>query len=141
MVGRVLDLDKLLVPDQMGTRIAQYHISWETLRQEKVKQWEELRRYIYATDTRQTSNATLPWKNTTTVPKLCQIRDNLNANYMASIFPSVDGLCGKVALPIPRKKQKPSGLHVLCHRLRWFQRKRLPSLSLTTLTMVTALPL
>lgn len=87
MVGRVLDLDRLLVPDQMGTRIAQYHITWETLRQEKVKQWEELRRYIYATDTRQTSNATLPWKNTTTVPKLCQIRDNLNANYMASIFP------------------------------------------------------
>lgn len=87
MTGRVLDLDRLLVPDHLGTSISKFYINWETFRQEKIKQWEELRRYIYATDTRQTSNATLPWKNTTTVPKLCQIRDNLNANYMASIFP------------------------------------------------------
>lgn len=87
MVGRVFDIDKVIVPDQLGTRIAQMYMQFELLRQEKVKSWEELRRYIYATDTRQTSNATLPWKNTTTVPKLCQIRDNLFANYMASIFP------------------------------------------------------
>ena len=29
----------------------------------------------------------LPWKNKTTVPKLCQIRDNLYSNYTATLFP------------------------------------------------------
>src|SRR5690606_19796653 len=32
-------------------------------------------------------NSKLPWSNKTTIPKLCQIRDNLFANYMASMFP------------------------------------------------------
>jgi len=49
--------------------------------------WEEVRRYVYATDTSQTTNANLPWKNKTTIPKLCQIRDNLFANYVATLFP------------------------------------------------------
>jgi hypothetical protein len=49
--------------------------------------WEEIRRYVYATDTTQTTNAQLPWKNKTTVPKLCQIRDNLYSNYIATISP------------------------------------------------------
>jgi hypothetical protein len=53
-----------------------------------VKQdWDELRRYIYAKDTTTTTNAKLPWKNKTTVPKLCQLRDNLYANYFATLFP------------------------------------------------------
>jgi len=58
--------------------------------------WEgqkrELREYIFATDTTTTSNKTLPWKNSTTRPKLCQIRDNLHANYMAALFPNDDWL-------------------------------------------------
>lgn len=42
---------------------------------------------MFATDTTKTTNAKLPWKNSTTIPKLCQIRDNLFANYMATLFP------------------------------------------------------
>jgi hypothetical protein len=57
------------------------------LRQPQVDEWEEVRRYIFATDTTKTSNAQLPWKNKTTLPKLCQIRDNLYANYIATEFP------------------------------------------------------
>lgn len=87
MVGRVLDLTKLISEDTLGVKIAQYFIQWEVYRAEKLKSWKELSQYIYATDTRKTTNSTLPWKNTTTVPKLCQIRDNLYANYMASLFP------------------------------------------------------
>jgi len=49
---------------------------------------KELRNYIFATDTSKTTNSSLPWKNTTTLPKLCQIRDNLHANYMAALFPN-----------------------------------------------------
>lgn len=53
---------------------------------------EELRNYIFATDTSTTSNKVLPWKNSTTIPKLCQIRDNVHANYISSLFPNDDWL-------------------------------------------------
>lgn len=53
---------------------------------------EELRNYIFATDTTTTSNKVLPWKNSTTIPKLCQIRDNIHANYISSLFPNDDWL-------------------------------------------------
>lgn len=69
--------------------------AWTTLnnqRQEKISQWLELRNYIFATDTRTTSNSSLPWKNSTTTPKLCQIRDNLHSNYLAAMFPNDDWL-------------------------------------------------
>lgn len=49
---------------------------------------QELKNYLFATDTRSTSNSTLPWKNSTTLPKLTQIRDNLHTNYMSSLFPN-----------------------------------------------------
>ena len=54
--------------------------------------WEdqrlELRNYLFATDTSSTSGKTLPWKHSTTLPKLTQIRDNLHANYMSALFPN-----------------------------------------------------
>ena len=50
----------------------------------------ELRNYLFATDTTTTTNSKLPWKNKTTVPKLCQIRDNLHANYLSALFPNDD---------------------------------------------------
>ena len=30
----------------------------------------------------------LGWKNKTTIPKICQIRDNLHANYISALFPN-----------------------------------------------------
>lgn len=87
MAGRVLDLDKLLYADEIGHRISDYWVTWDNLRKPKIASWEEIRQYVFATDTRQTSNSSLPWKNTTTIPKLCQIRDNLYANYTAAMFP------------------------------------------------------
>ena len=53
----------------------------------KTEGWKELRNYIYATDTRTTSNSKLPWTNSTTTPKLTQIADNLHANYFSALFP------------------------------------------------------
>jgi hypothetical protein len=86
-MSKTLDLDKMISPDQLGCKIAEQYLEWETKRQVWVNEKEEIQRYIYATDTTKTSNAKLPWSNKTTVPKLCQIRDNLYANYMASMFP------------------------------------------------------
>jgi hypothetical protein len=96
MTGTVLGLENVegstqntgfIVPDRLAIRLTEKFVQWNILRQRKVNDWEEIRRYIFATDTTQTSNATLPWKNKTTVPKSCQIRDNLLANYIATLFP------------------------------------------------------
>ena len=87
MTGRVLELNDVIQPDQMAVRIAERWVEWDLLRENKKKDWEELRRYVYATDTTQTTNSQLPWKNKTTIPKLCQIRDSLYSNYVASMFP------------------------------------------------------
>lgn len=87
MVGKTIDIEVILNPDSLATEIANKWRLWNQLRKPKMEEWKELRNYLFATDTRTTSNATLPWKNSTTVPKLTQIRDNLHANYMAALFP------------------------------------------------------
>ena len=87
MTGKVLNLKDILSTDMLATRLTERFIEWETLRQVKKNEWEEIRRYVYATDTTQTTNARLPWKNRTTLPKLCQTRDNLYSNYTATLFP------------------------------------------------------
>lgn len=87
MAGKVLELSQLITPENKGTTIANFFQDWDSRRQPKVAEWKEIQQYIFATDTTTTSNAKLPWSNKTTTPKLCQIRDNLSANYMASMFP------------------------------------------------------
>ena len=85
---RALDLDQLISPDSLAKSLCEIYDTWRRARLPKDKEWAELRNYLFATSTRTTSNATLPWKNKTTRPKLCQIRDNLHANYMAALFPN-----------------------------------------------------
>jgi hypothetical protein len=87
MTGKVLELSNILSPDMLATRLTERWVQWDTLRNVKKSDWEEIRRYIYATDTSVTTNNQLQWKNKTTVPKLCQIMDNLYANYIATMFP------------------------------------------------------
>lgn len=88
MAGKVLDVAHTLNPDQMAVEIANKYTLWDDLRRKKLEEWKELRNYLYATDTRTTSNALLPWSNNTTTPKLTQIMDNLHANYFAALFPT-----------------------------------------------------
>ena len=87
MAGRVLNLEGLISPDQLGCEIARMFHTWDMGKAGKKAEWRELYKYIYATDTSTTSNSAQPWKNTTVTPKLTQIRDNLYANYIASMFP------------------------------------------------------
>jgi hypothetical protein len=72
--------------------IAQLWLNWNTQRRSKIDEWKEVRNYVFATDTRTTTNSKLPWKNSTTIPKLCQIRDNLHSNYLSALFPNDDWL-------------------------------------------------
>jgi len=82
-----MELMNVLEPDQLAIRITERFIEWDTMRQVKKNDWEEIRRYVYATDTTQTTNAQLPWKNKTTKPKMTHICDNLYSNYTATLFP------------------------------------------------------
>lgn len=86
-MSKVLNIEEILQVDQLAWRISNQYMTWESFRQNKISQWEEIQRYIFATSTKDTSNSKLPWSNSTTIPKLCQIRDNLGANYVATMFP------------------------------------------------------
>jgi len=74
--------------DKLANKIADMWTRWDSSRSMWKSDVQELRQYLFATDTRKTSNSALPWKNSTVTPKLTQIRDNLHANYMAALFPS-----------------------------------------------------
>lgn len=106
MSEKVLELQAALGQDTKATFVAN---TWTTLnnqRAEKLQEWLELRNYIFATDTKTTSNSSLPWKNSTTTPKLCQIRDNLHSNYLAAMFPNDDWLQWEAATPEDAEKNK-----------------------------------
>lgn len=92
MSKKVAELKRLLEPGQEAEHIADMWTRYNDQRQEQIELWKEQRNYVFATDTSTTSNSELPWKNTTTLPKLCQIRDNLHANYLSALFPNDDWL-------------------------------------------------
>lgn len=87
MVGTVLDIRNVISSDNLAVEIANKWREWNELRRPWIEEKKELRNYLYATDTKTTGNAILPWSNTTTTPKLTQILDTLHANYFATLFP------------------------------------------------------
>lgn len=88
MTGKVLHVEDVVSPDRRATKVAEFWITSNNKRQIALNDWREIRQYVYATDTSHTTNSSLPWKNKTTIPKLCQIRDNLYSNYTATLFPN-----------------------------------------------------
>ncbi|MBL4795787.1 MAG: hypothetical protein JKY50_00075 [Oleispira sp.] len=92
MVKKTIDLTDILNPDTLASDISNKYTEWnrgvDTWKQEK----SELRNFLYATDTKTTSVNKNGWRNSTTRPKLTQIKDNLHANYFATLFPSSDWL-------------------------------------------------
>ena len=103
---KTLIIDDYLDIDGVAWEIANKYITWENMRQNKVREWQEIQEYIFATDTTKTTNSKLPWSNKTTLPKLCQIRDNLFANYMASMFPKRKWLIWQGQNPIDEEQGK-----------------------------------
>ncbi len=90
MTGSVVELKAKLdgITDSVGRSIGELWTTWDDQRKPKIAEWLELRNYLFATDTSTTTNQSLPWKNSTTTPKLCQIRDNLHSNYISALFPN-----------------------------------------------------
>ena len=90
MNSKTLDIEHLVDPDDVAREISDKFITWDKLRDSWTTEKKELRNYVFATDTRTTSNRQNPWFNSTTTPKLCQVYDNLKANYSAAIFPNAN---------------------------------------------------
>ena len=88
MAGDVASINDLLHPQGEARQISQLYRKWQIQKQSKEEERKELRNYIFATDTTTTSNNANTWKNRTTIPKLTQIRDNLHAHYVDSMFPN-----------------------------------------------------
>ena len=94
-MARPLDVDYLLGADQLAAEISQRFETWASFRRTWTNEKKELRDYVYATDTKTTTNAQNGWSNSTTTPKLTQIYDNLKANYEAALFPRDVNFCFK----------------------------------------------
>lgn len=88
MTGEVYETLNEFTPHTKADIISNTWNGWNSQRQPWITEKKELRKYLFATDTTKTSNSTLPWKNSTTLPKLTQIRDNLHSNYIAAAFPN-----------------------------------------------------
>ena len=110
MVGKVLFIEDVIQPDGLACRISEHYMNWDLGRRTKVAEWDETQQYIYATDTTKTTNNKLPWSNKTTIPKLCQIRDNLYSNYMASMFPKRKWLIWEADSEIDQQKAKAEAI-------------------------------
>lgn len=88
MSKKIAELTSALQPENDASWVSNLWDTFNNQRASKMVDWEEIKKYIFATDTRTTSNASLPWKNSTTLPKLTQIRDNLHSNYLSALFPN-----------------------------------------------------
>ena len=88
MTGHVHQSTESFAPEAKADIIGNLWDNWDNQRAQWKAEKRETRNFIFATDTTKTSASGLPWKNSTTLPKLTQIRDNLHANYMAALFPN-----------------------------------------------------
>lgn len=79
-------------PEDMAAHVSNLFDQWKMARGVAEERWEEVRKYVHATSTRETENHANPWDNSTHIPKLAQIADNLEANYKPALFPNDDWL-------------------------------------------------
>lgn len=91
-INRVAELRGLVKQDGMAAYISELWDRYQRARSVKLEEWKELRNFIFQIDTTKTNVGLLPHSNTTTRPKICQIRDNLLANYISALFPNDDWL-------------------------------------------------
>lgn len=106
MSDAVAEIQAMLAPEPSAGWISHLWDTYNNQRSTKMADWNELKKYLFATDTTTTSNGVLPWKNSTTLPKLTQIRDNLHSNYLSSLFPNDKWLSWQAYTKDAAKKEK-----------------------------------
>lgn len=87
-MAKTIDLEEFLGTDAIAATIGNYFQTWDNMRSTWAAGKKEIQEYIFATSTMGTANQVLQWKNKVHIPKLCQIRDNLHANYMSALRPN-----------------------------------------------------
>lgn len=88
MSDKVAEIQSFMGPESEAAWIVNLWTNYSNQMAGKMDEWDELQKYLFATDTSTTTNHSLGWKNSTTLPKLTQIRDNLHSNYLSAIFPN-----------------------------------------------------
>lgn len=78
--------------DLLATEIVSLWDTWNGARSEWRDRVKEVRKYKYATSSRETTNIQNDHDHSTHIPKITQVSDNLSANYMSSLFPHDDWL-------------------------------------------------
>ena len=95
--ANTLDLSFIEDGHTLAVDITHHWESWNNQRATWKKRAKEVEQYVYATSTRETTNASIGgesgeggWSHSTHVPKLTQIYDNLGSNYLSALFPNED---------------------------------------------------
>lgn len=88
MSDRVAEITALTARDHEAAWVGNLWDTFNNQRGSWLQQKIELQNFLFAVDTTTTTNQTLPWKNSTTLPKLTQLRDNLHSNYLSALFPN-----------------------------------------------------
>jgi hypothetical protein len=104
------ELGDLISGDELGRKIAFLWNRWNIQRRGFIEEIKEQRNFTFATDTSATTGQTTPWKNSTTLPKLTQIRDNLHSNYLSALFPNDDWLKWEAYSKDPENKSKKKAI-------------------------------
>lgn len=86
MAANTLDVVSIIEPEQKAHEIAMQWDQWKRDRAVWTEKVLELRNYLYATDTHTTTAGRNPFKNSTHIPKIAQLHQNLKANYMSHMF-------------------------------------------------------
>lgn len=89
MAGETIDIEQILDPEHLAADIGRKYDAWKNNIAPWLNEKQEMRRYVYATDTHATGTANeQPFANTVHLPKIAQIHDNLLANYEEALFPN-----------------------------------------------------
>lgn len=92
-VGNNIDFTNIIGSEHTtAVEIANLWTEWDAARREWKDRAKETKQYVYATSTRETTNAKNGWNHSTNIPKITQIYDNLKANYIDALFPNNDWL-------------------------------------------------
>lgn len=78
--------DEALLVDQL----TELYTSYKNARQVWEDECDETMKYVFATDTRKTVQPVADFKNSTTIPKLAQVRNNIITSYDEHLFPNTD---------------------------------------------------
>ena len=130
MAGESLDLVQFKGvwenPDFLAAQIASNWTQWYADKNPHTLRANEVREYVFATSTRETSNVSNDHQHSTHIPKLAQIYDNLKANYMYALVPNKNWFVfnGEDRSSVTKKKRKMIESYLRTkHRQRKFKDK------------------